>query len=220
MKNQFKPIKKVFKPLNKTIRIAKHRFHDIKQGIRLDYSPKVEKILERYGNKKVVQIKLKRKPIDQGFKFALDNVFNLKKEIELKGYDNVFHLAMEYILEDGTRILNEKEEKLVIDMIINDKKYFNKVMVINLNNKNKTLLDYQNNAQQKFGNKKFFTYDTSYNNCQYYINYILDANNLKTPQTDEFVLQDIKLPDKYNRVIRKLTDIAALGDVILNGNGN
>ena len=208
-------IKKVFKPVSTFVRTAKHRFHDAAGGIRLDYSPKVKEILRKFRKQRVVGIKILRRPVQQYVKFAVDHILDMQEEIEMKGYDNVFHLAMEYELDDGTRILNEKND--VINMEVNTEKKFNKQITLNVTNKKLSILNYQNRAMKNVGNYNFFTYDPSNNNCQVYIDNILKTNGLKSAETDEFILQDIKLGEG-NKYARALTDLGAYSDVLINGN--
>jgi hypothetical protein len=79
------------------------------------------------------------------------------------------------------------------------------------------------NAEVK-GGADYFKYDAFTNNCQMYINLLLDANNLNSEAARQFVLQDVgqllkRIPSYTSGVARFATDLGALADVAIHGEG-
>jgi hypothetical protein len=61
-----------------------------------------------------------------------------------------------------------------------------------------------NKAQKMVNNDKlWFGYDPFNNNCQYFIKYILDANNLYSANAEEFLFQDVSSIEKELNSVSK-----------------
>ena len=65
-------------------------------------------------------------------------------------------------------------------------------------------------------------YDGRDNNCQVFLTQVLRANNMLTPELNSFINQDIKgifskLPEFVGDLAKKVTDVAHIADVVVNG---
>jgi hypothetical protein len=77
------------------------------------------------------------------------------------------------------------------------------------------------NAVQKFGANRIWVYDPTNNNCQRFVNDLLDGVNLDSPALKTFVLQDASVLNGTTAQIgQALTNIAARFHVLLNGTGH
>jgi hypothetical protein len=77
-------------------------------------------------------------------------------------------------------------------------------------------------AYNMVGDEAFFLYDAFYNNCQYFISYLLKANDIFTKEAKEFLFQDIsefvkELPEYVHKFGRKVTDIGARLSELIGG---
>jgi hypothetical protein len=89
--------------------------------------------------------------------------------------------------------------------------------------KNISLGDFFGSAVEKFGFKRLVDYDASTLNCQAFILDLLEANNLSSPTYEKWIMQNAsQLLSNDKTVIsalKKLTDLAALGSVFMEGGG-
>ena len=183
------------------------------------YSPKAQKILDQYGSKLINKIAIIRTPLSFLLSTTL-NVISLGEFERSKPYDKLYHLAMILFLDDGNKILLEKNE--VINLEINPNNYFNKhsdikeISVYKVLSLNELL----KKTQERMG-KSFFPYDANTNNCQQFIVSIIRANDLSTPELEEFIKQDLnslfkKLP-VTKKIIDNVTELGSRIDVIKQG---
>lgn len=184
-----------------------------------DFTNQCKSILGKYGAGTVVKLVIIRQPI-MGVLDKLINVmtFGAFQDAKKKyGYDKLFHLQLAAYVKVGrgtTRIVLEKNE--TIDMTVSmehvqtGEKEFK---IVDVNNAF-TLNDLVNAARQQQGDKKFFEYDPFYNNCQFFISYLLLGQNLYGPEEKAFLYQDMAefnkdLPRWLPGFARKVTDLGA-----------
>lgn len=187
------------------------------------YTPKVEKILKENGSKKIMQIFIKRTPLNWIMKKTLNIVSMglLKKRMEENNIDELFHLFMEVVLENGTKITIEKNER--IDMNINAKIRTNtEIEKIDNINKQINLNELMENTKEKMGIEKYFNYSAKNNNCSDFLLNILNANDIGSQKDKNFIKQDAKTLFGKSTFLRKFvnttTDIAGkITDIIGNG---
>ena len=74
--------------------------------------------------------------------------------------------------------------------------------------------------------KTFFEYDPLSKNCGQFISLLLKANGMleTNPGAHEFIFQDLKklregLPSLTKKIMKKITDVAAISDVAIRGYG-
>jgi hypothetical protein len=86
-----------------------------------------------------------------------------------------------------------------------------------------SLNDFLQKGVQLIGPTKYFQYDSKTQNCQFFIQWNLKANDLWTPEANKFTMQDAESIYKnlglLEKINKKITDVAAIGDTILNGDG-
>jgi hypothetical protein len=162
---------------------------------KLDFSNKIKKILKKYGDEKIVAIRVGRRPISSMVEKAF-NLISLGKWDKLRKkyyYDKLFHLFLIITLEDGTKLSFEKND--IVNMEENDSR-------CSLKNVDCIELEYQQNSisvndlvkkpLDRIGKKDYFIYSPFSQNCQIFIKAILETFGLYNKKADEFVYQDIR----------------------------
>lgn len=200
------------------------------KGVRLDYSPPIRQFLQANGESVITGLTVYRAPVEKYVK-TLASIVSLGKFKELldKHYDEVFHLFMKIDLDkQGTSYSIIIEKNAVISIkafnpndVINAKSFVLKDITPNL-----TLNKFLSNAQNSTTPEQYFKYDALSTNCQAYILLLLDANGLinSNPGAKEFIYQDMdilkqQLPSLSQKIMKSVTDLAGIGDVIRYGYG-
>ena len=197
------------------------------RGVRLNYPPSARAYLAKNGAGVIQNITIQRTPIQSVIDKAL-NFLTLGKFQEAKqkySYDNLFHLSMACVyMIDGRieRVFIEKNEVIRISESYNIKKD-TQIMPVPYEPGTLTLGAMMSKAAEKAG-PSFYTYDAFTNNCQVFINTILDANNLNTSEVRAFVMQDApailrELPEYAGALTKTITNLGALKDVVVSGQG-
>jgi hypothetical protein len=173
------------------------------------------KLLNKIGNINIKKIEVSRAPINKIISTLL-NVISLGSWAGLqkaKGYDELYHLKVIVILENGESYTIEKipnitikkgnpsfikhEERLVIDI-----------------NKKITLNQILDKCEQSMG-VKFDIYDAFDNNCQSFILEFIRNTGYLSSSLRTFILQDVsdlvkKIPREAVEGVKLLTDIGAI----------
>ena len=187
------------------------------------YTAKVDKILKDNGSKVIKSITVKRTPLNWLMTGTLNAVsFGLlNKRMKENDIDELFHLFMELVMEDGMRIGLEKNER--IDMNVNMKtRPKTETEPIDAVGSGITLDELMKNTREEMGDDKYFNYSAKNNNCSDFILAIMDANGIGDAGDKAFVRQDAKTLFGKSTFLRKLvntaTDIAGkITDVVGNG---
>jgi len=187
---------------------------------RNDYPPHVKRILDKFGNKKVIELSLHRLVLPSIFTSILSvwTKGETAKRIAEEPKDKLFHISMWVKLEGGTTILCEKNE--VISMTVSPRKGENEEVQVAKTPENTTLNQLLANGQAEMGDK-FFTYSAKDNNCGNWIEGILRGNKLNDEATHAFIGQDAQkilegFP-KLRKFMNTLTDVAGRANVLLEG---
>jgi len=196
--------------------VVKNIVDTVIQGIRLNYPPREREYLKKLQNINIKNIAICRTPVEGAYQMILNLLTNndLDKQKKLLGYDDVYHLYMIAVLENGQNVLIEKNEVINIEPYKNQYKAPAKkdIMVISVN-KSIDIPTMMNNAANKVGDE-FFKYHTVSNNCQLFLNSILNHNGLNNNQLKSFIMQDAASLMKNHPLLTKIsktaTDIAAL----------
>jgi hypothetical protein len=182
-----------------------------------DHAPYVRKIIDQYGDKKIVRAMAHRKPVDKPLTSAL-NVVSLGQFAKQNNYDDLFHLSLVLFFEDGTPISIEKIEN--INMVINPPTHA-KAETQEIGNFHPVTLNELIDGAKKVLGDKYFKYDASSNNCQAYIMALLKGSGLGTAENYKFIKQDteaiFKGLDKTLALSNALTDLGARASVIRYG---
>jgi hypothetical protein len=179
------------------------------------YGNKSTKMLEQYGNNKIVKLTIYRTPLHNVITKAL-NVISLGKFGELQkkyGFDKFFHLALVATLENNKNVIIEK---LDIVSLSDSYKTNSDTEVLEVSNYKGglSLNRLMSKARENVGDYKFFSYDPFTNNCQYFIKYLLEGAGLYGEKEKNFLFQNIEelakqMPRYATRFSRLLTDTAA-----------
>ena len=158
-------------------------------GTPTKYNNVSRRTLEKYGNDKILTLKIARTPLNKMLSGIL-NVMTLNKWNELQkkyGFDNLFHLSL--IAND---VIIEKNETVTIEEVKHSSSLKSNTEYHNvpLNGKNITIKELVDNGQKMMGDK-WFSYESFSNNCQSFVSSILRANGLETPEIRKFLYQDL-----------------------------
>jgi hypothetical protein len=180
--------------------------------------PVVTQMLDKYGDAKIIYIKVNRQPVDSMVKKLL-NFFskdgkNFKKELAKTPYDDIYHLSMQFKTDKG-RVLLEKNER--INMAERPKE----VETMNVQfPQGLTIRQIYDNAYKLMG-KSFFPYNSRSNNCQDFVLGLLRANKLNIPEIEAFVKQDVdnifKTDPRLQKIANTFTDLGARVNVLTEG---
>jgi len=176
-------------------------------------------ILGKYGKGVVVKLVIIRQPI-MG---VLDTIINtisfgtFQKAKQKYGYDKLFHLQLAAYVKVGrgvTKIVLEKNETVDMSVSTEHVQTGNKEFLIVPFEKTFTLEHMVNTAREQQGDQRFFEYDAFKNNCQWFISYLLHAEELYGPKEKAFLFQDLTeftkdLPKWLPEFARKVTDLGA-----------
>jgi len=176
------------------------------------FSPADDAILKEKGNQKIVEIKIVRTPLHKKIQTII-NIGTLGKAKE--AYDELFHLFLIIFLEDGTKLLYEKNSTPRLTTEIPPKQDFSKdskSLVVQIP-KDLTLAQFIDNSQKAMG-ADFWVYDLEKLNCQNFVQRSLQANGLLTEEDQKFIVQDVSELSKSTHpilksIFRKATDLDA-----------
>ena len=186
-------------------------------GAKLSFSNKIKKILDKYGNQKIREIYIGRRPINSLVEKAF-NIISLGKWSKLRDqyyYDKLFHLFLIIQMDDDTVISLEKNS--IVTMTENDMRCSMKdteCVKIDYPTDSITLDDLVRKPLERIGKEKYFIYDPFKKNCQIFIRDILQTFGLYSKRVDDFVYQDItdivkELPWYVKYVAKGVTDLDA-----------
>lgn len=172
--------------------------------------------LNKYGDKPIKSIIIKRTPLSKGVEGLL-NLVTLGKWNEIKGnIDRLYHLYVVITLEGGKRLLLEKNERPVLsESIPTDTKETEASEVTTMTGPI-LLRDFIGKTIKRMSLEDYITYDGYTLNCQNFIKNHLLANGLLDPSNLAFVVQDTKrliekTPSFSRWLSKKATDIAGTG---------
>lgn len=127
---------------------------------RLYFSNHSSKMLEELGNKKIMEVVVFKKPL-MGILFDIMEKIKNKEEVENK---KVFHVGMILTLDDGKKIILEKNEEITINYMYNlpdDTEYRNIEYHGQMG-----LAEMLYLTERRIGKQHFYHYDLSHENCQ------------------------------------------------------
>lgn len=179
--------------------------------------PNARKVMEKYGDERIVNIVIHRKPLQYGISKVI-KLLSLGKP----AYDTLFHLYMIITTDKGTRIQIEKIHVINITTSITPNGKINEFMDIPVN-KNITLNQLMENTKNYMG-YKYLIYSAENANCQQFINSILTSNGLNNEFASKFINQDSKeifskLPKGLSTVLDYISEFLQRADVLVHGKG-
>jgi hypothetical protein len=168
------------------------------------YTTKVKTLIKTFGNQTIEKVVLKRTPISDAIYKAL-NVVSLGKFDKSNPYDKLFHLAMDLTFKDGRVLRVEKNASINMQENPTDKadtesEEVNNIPPITLN----TMLE---RARDRMGSK-YFKYNAKGNNCQVFIQNLLDGSQMGGPEDRAFVMQSTRdIFNKNPKYVKTLTQL-------------
>lgn len=189
--------------------------------------PDVRKLLEEWGDAEIFKLRVCRVPISDKFTeignlLTDGEVSKIKKNLNI---DDFFHLYMEMALrkKDNTKtvVLLEKNQK--VDVKFNREGGVQKghaCIAVPLP-KGLLLGEFLKNGEDFIGSSKYWIYDAVHQNCQLFVKWTLEGNNLWHNDFEDFVVQNVRdaIPDHLVQVMRGATDIANRLRSFLSGRG-
>lgn len=163
----------------------------------------------------VLNITVCRKPINSVFQKVM-NVLSLGKvneRLEKEKYDALFHLYAVFSLGNGETWLIEKNERVTVNRGNRNNTDCEPTLFLNDGKDIKTYIE----NLEKLGVANIYEYNSTTSNCQDFIKKLLNSNGIGA--YDKFILQNVAniLPDVVKNFSKLLTDVAAVGNVIING---
>ena len=188
-----------------------------------EYLPPIKSIINKYGNNTITGVTIGRAPVPKAITGALNAVSGgtFKEGMNTQPYDKLFHLFLYLTLNDGTKILFEKNA--TINSAVNPPLPPNtETLLITIPNNTTTLSSFLQNGQNKMGGS-YFVYDPHYNNCQDYIIGLLSGNGWGTPSDYKWIKQDVGAlfsNNKYlNTAAKSVTNFGGVVDRVFKGVG-
>ena len=188
---------------------------------RSDYPNDQKKLIERLGSKNINNIQIGRTPLPSLINNAINiaTLGSFKKTLNRSPYDKLYHLFSILTLEDGTKVLVEKNQAINMKIVTNyapaKTDYITAAVTHQV-----TFGQLLENTKQAMGSK-YFIYNAQTNNCQDFILNMLRSNNLLTQDLTNFIKQDIEtLFKKFNNastVMNTFTNIGTAADILMKG---
>lgn len=197
---------------------------------RKDYPPAERKLIEKYGDSKIIKIEVYREPLENLTKLAT-TILTLGKIDELKkkySYDELYHLFLVITVDyKGIKvpITVEKHEIINIHEYPKIRKNAEK-LDINIDGYNETFREFLRNGEKRMGDKYWF-YNAFTNNCQVFVLNLLEANPPifeNNQNSKDFIFQDItelakELHPFSKKIINLATGLKSRLNVALKGYG-
>lgn len=201
------------------------RVSDIAKGIRKDYTPSARTLIKQIGDVEIASMVVFRTPLAAPLTKAL-NLLTLGQfgvAQQKAGYDKLFHLGIEFRLQTGAYYVLEKNQVINIAPAPPSKKDTQRIPVPMSQARSNTLNGLLRQGQAKMG-QNWYVYDALKNNCQDFCIAILQANGQLNPDLTNFIKQPLEvivqnLPSFAGKVANYLTDLGALADVAIHGQG-
>jgi len=197
-------------------------------GERMDYQPSVRKFLSEYGKYQITELVLERTKVNSFITKSINFLsLNQVKEAQKKyGYDKLYHLDLRFKFTDRhfRTYYYKLEKNEVIYISTFQPNPETETMPVNLNNQNITINELLDRTRHQMGDENYFKYNFEFNNCQTFILNVLSANDLLTPEYQNFIYQDIpKLFKSTNKYLKSgmnySTRIGAKFNRLIKGKG-
>jgi len=187
-----------------------------------DYSPDQKKIIEKYGANAITSIKIGRSPLPSAIN-AILNIVTLgafQKLLKQSPYDKLVHLFCIITLDNGVKILLEKNERINIKVVSSYNPKNSEYVDATYIPSGLTFKELLDNGKQVLGNK-YFKYDAIKSNCQDYILNVLKGSSILNDNLQQFIKQDVETIFKTLPITKKImnavTGTGAVVDVIKKG---
>jgi len=194
----------------------KRGIRSVQRLVSSEYPYRVQRFIDENKDKTIESMTLYRSPITSIIKKLL-YVLSLGRisteELKRIGYDDLFHLYMIVQFSDDTRAILEKNQNINVSDDIRTRGEGAESLSVPLSTR-PTLGEVLEKTQRRMG-RRYFHYDFKTNNCQDWLDSLLRANGLATPDTTAFIKQNVgellnSLPPDVTQAARATTTVAAL----------
>jgi hypothetical protein len=201
----------------------------VSTGIRKDYPPSTRRLLAEIGDRPIKKMYIRRDPVKSTYNTVI-NLISLGKWNQLRqkyGYDKVFHLGLEFVLDaSNTNALESRyviEKNATIDLA-KAKPFAEDTQIMEVPYSGGQTLNAMLAKAQRSMKGDFFTYSAFTNNCQDFILALLISSGLATNEAIKFIKQNMvevatQLPGYLKKVAQFATDAGAVASVALEGRG-
>lgn len=202
----------VINPIKDRVEDVKELAEDLWYG-RSEFTPSAKEFIEQNGEAMITSVNLNRDPVPYVVQGILETFSNVP-------YERLFHLRIDFQLDNGVSGIMEKNQSINIQKGIPPPLNGGQQFPIG-NIQPVTLNQFIKNTQDRMGIKDYFSYSVT-NNCQIFVLNCLRANGVNNPDAEKFLLQDAKVIFKNHPNLRKfantMTDIAGRAEQLM-GNG-
>lgn len=193
-------------------------FVDAWKGTRTNFKPKVREFLEWFGDKKVLGIRVVRRPLGGLYQLVRNGIESLT-ETHIS-YDKLFHLFLVFDLDEIDKdILMEKNEDVNMGYYTPQKNE----EVIQVSNIPEwlTINKMLSKAIETVGAKRIFHYYAFHTNCQMWVHDMLLSSGLMTPTIKKFVMQKVEniYPHWIEKLSENITDAKNRLNLVVEGHG-
>ena len=192
-----------------------------------DYPPSSRKAIETYGNYVINGIIVKRHAISSMIHHAV-NFLSLISSGKAPPYDKLFHLALVLDLRQPTggepaSVQVDKDATVYVG-ITRERHEDDERIRVNTPSPPTTLRQFLDRGLAAIGPEAFFRYDVFYANCQHFVEALLQANGVNSPDVKQFVRQDTasilkQLPEWTHPVAKGISDVKEFVNVLTEGRG-
>ena len=193
---------------------------DTSQPARVGAPPAIRKLLKEQGDKLITFLNVNRRPISSYANKFINLITNGQFDENKKNlnYDDVFHLALGFKLENGIDGAVDKSLKVGISG------YPTEGETERVPLRKKITLNQLFNNGEKMQGETFWHYHPITANCQKFVSSLLSGSGLMTPDLNKFINQDAEtllknLSPMKETLIDKGIKIAENIEVALNGKG-
>ena len=191
------------------------------------YIPSVKAFLQQYENATINSIQLRKRPVESFYEKML-SLGSFGKWDEVKknaNFDEIYHISMILgFMHESVQhyVLVERGEVITIHRhFTNGPEYMYQNVTLPNDPSTLTIKSFFEKGHT-FAGDSFYSYHVFENNCQHFINALLEGNQLQTPQTETFVNQhtdifETMMPKHTMPTLHFLTNVPLLFLCIIAG---
>ena len=174
-----------------------------------NYLPSIQKLLNVIGDDNIKHITLAREPLPKATSFIANLITTGGFERKLKelNYDDVYHLFLVVETPKGKFIVEKNENINIIRFNGFSKNVETKNVPVSSRLSINIMLE---KTKSRMGTHKFYNYQALSNNCQKFVDEMLNANGLNSSELHKFILQDsselLGSDPKFRKLVNVLTD--------------
>jgi len=185
-------------------------------GRGLNTRPRILKdLIKKTKGQRIDKLYVCRNPISSVFTKLLNLLTfgDFYKKLKEKNYDDLYHLFLTVVLENGEIFTIEKNQRVnVIKGKVKGDCLSERII-----DKNLTISDLILNSEKKISNNQLYIYKATSTNCQQYLIDILNSSGITEFNT--FIKQNVKdlIPVTLSKISNQLIKLPALLDYIVRG---